>query len=173
MGSVESETHFRSLREAVEADVPPILEQLTDHMNTKARARFKDKLERYIRKPDRALIIAIKKKQIPGLVCVIEQMDPPAGLEYENSEIFASFAASAQLLVHPEKRRQGIGKSLHQRSLEWAQQRGCKGHWLITRRMADWYKKHFRYVEICRFKMRGTRKTALMKRFDSDTLDSV
>ncbi len=165
MKSSPFDTHLWEIREAEEADVPLILEQLTDHMTDKARDRFKDKLERYIRKPDRELIVAAKKERILGIVCVIDKMPPPDGLEYGSPEIFESFAGSTQLLVHPDQRRQGIGKSLHQNSLEWAQKKGCKGHWLITRRMAPWYEKHFGYVQIGRFQTQGTHKTALIKRF--------
>ena len=168
-----SNTHLWHLKEAVEADVPPILEQLAGHMGSKARARFQDKMERYVRKPDRQLIVAVQKNMILGLVCVIEKMDPPSGLECDNPKILQSFAASAQLLVHPDFRRQGIGKSLHQRSLKWAQSRGCKGHWLVTHRMADWYKKHFNYMFISRFLTKGTQKIALMKQFTDDPPESI
>ena len=50
-------THWQ-LKIAIDEDVESIVLALTDHMNDEQRAAFRDKLERYVRKPDRDVIVA-------------------------------------------------------------------------------------------------------------------
>ena len=126
------------LKEASMADVDPTLAQLTDHLNDLQRAAFRVKLQRYVRKPDRQLILAVNGGQVLGLVCVIMQMGLPSNFTYEHADHLRNFAFGSQLLVHPDVRSQGIGASLHLRSMQWAEERGRAGHWLITHRLADW-----------------------------------
>ena len=73
------------LKVATEVDVDPAVEELSDHMNDRQRAAFKDKLQRYVRKPGRELIVAVHGGQTLGLVCVIEQAQfPPPFPRTEN-----------------------------------------------------------------------------------------
>ena len=53
---------------ATDGDVNPAVDALSDHMNNRQRAAFKDKLQRYVRKPDRELIVAVLGGQTIGLV---------------------------------------------------------------------------------------------------------
>ena len=154
-----------NLRVASASDVEPTLAQLTDHLNDQQRAAFRVKLQRYVRKADRELILAVNGGQILGLVCVIMQMDLPSNFTYMRADHLRNFAFGSQLLVHPDVRNQGIGTSLHVQSLQWAREQGRAGHWLITHRMSDWYRRQFGYEEIGRIKKKGVDKILMSKEF--------
>ena len=47
------------LKLASESYVQPTVEQLADEMNDQQRQAFRDKIQRYIQKPDRDLILAV------------------------------------------------------------------------------------------------------------------
>lgn len=154
-----------SLKVASEPEVESTLARLTDHLNDQQKAAFRVKLQRYVRKPDRELILAANGGQVLGLVCVIMQMELPSNFTYEQADHLRNFAFGSQLLVHPDVRSQGIGASLHLRSIQWARERGRVGHWLITHRLADWYQRQFGYEEIGRIKKKGAEKTLMIKEF--------
>jgi GNAT superfamily N-acetyltransferase len=151
---------------ASERDVQPSVEQLTDHMNDEQRQAFRDKIQRYIQKADRDLILAVSGLQILGLVCVIEQAELPPGLSVETIDYLKNFAYGTQLLVHPSFRRRGIGSSLHTHAEFWARERGLAGYWHITHRMAHWYEKDFGYQQIARIEVKGVKKIVMAKKFD-------
>lgn len=153
------------LRLAINSDVEPILAQLTGHMNDQQRAAFRDKLERYVHKPDRDLILAIHGGQVLGLICVIDQAGFPSSLPKKALERLRNFACSTQLLVHPQVRKQGIGNSLQLRAEKWARERGRAGLWLVTHRMAYWYRKHFGYEEVGRINVKNTEKSVMAREF--------
>ena len=165
--NVRSNTHNPTwtLRVASEEDLEPALLQLTDHMNEQQREAFRVKLQRYVRKPDRELILAVSESRILGLVCVIMQTDLPLNFTYERAHHLRDFAFGTQLFVHPEHRNRGIGSSLHHQSLQWARERGRAGHWLITHRMAAWYRRKFGYEEFGRIKRKGVKKILMAKAF--------
>ena len=159
------ESESWGLKVASESDVESTLARLTDHLNDQQRAAFRVKLQRYVRKPDRELILAVDGGQVLGLVCVIMQMELPANFTYEQADHLRNFAFGSQLLVHPDVRNQGIGASLHLRSLQWAREQGRAGHWLITHRLSDWYRRQFGYEEIGRIKKKGVDKILMLKEF--------
>ena len=154
------------LKVAAEADVQPTLEQLTDHMNDQQRAAFRDKLQRYVRKPDRELIVAVHGGQTLGLVCVIEQAQFPPRFPEQKASHLRNFACGTQLLVHPSFRKQGVGGSLLARAQGWAHEHGLTGFWIVTHRQADWYKTHFGYQEIHRVDDKGVEKILMSKSFE-------
>ena len=154
------------LKVAAEADVQPTLEQLTDHMNDQQRAAFRDKLQRYVRKPDRELIVAVHGGQTLGLVCVIEQAQFPRRFPEQKATHLRNFACGTQLLVHPSFRKQGVGGSLLARAQRWAHEHGLTGFWIVTHRQADWYKTHFGYQEIHRVDDKGVEKILMSKSFE-------
>ena len=154
------------LKVAAEADVQPTLEQLTDHMNDQQRAAFRDKLQRYVRKPDRELIVAVHGGQTLGLVCVIEQAQFPLHFPEQKASHLRNFACGTQVLVHPSFRKQGIGGSLLARAERWAHEQGLTGFWIVTHRKADWYRAHFGYQEIHRIDDKGVEKILLAKSFE-------
>jgi GNAT superfamily N-acetyltransferase len=154
------------LRVAAEADVEPTIEQLTDHMNDQQRQALRDKLQRYVQKPDRDLILALRGPQILGLICVIDQGRFPPGFSGNHTEYLRNFACGTQVLVHPTCRRRGIGGSLLTEAENWAHKRRLTGFWVITHRMSHWYEKNFGYQQICQIEVKGVAKTLMAKKFD-------
>ncbi len=153
------------LKVATEADVGPAVEALSDQMNDRQRAAFRDKLQRYVRKPGRELIVAVRGGQTLGLVCVIEQAQFPPRFPEQKASLLRNFACGTQVLVHPSFRKQGVGGSLLARAEHWAHEQGLTGFWIVTRRKADWYKTHFGYQEIHRIDDKGVEKILLAKSF--------
>ena len=153
------------LKLATVVDVAPTVKQLSEHMNDSQREVFRDKLERYVRKPDRDLILAVQDEQILGLVCVIEQAEFPATLAKKTLERLGKFGCTTQLLVHPRARKRGIGNSLQNRAEKWARERGRVGIWLVTHRMAYWYQNHFGYAEVGKISVKDTEKSIMAKEF--------
>ena len=154
------------LKVATEADVDPAVEELSDQMNDRQRAAFRDKLQRYVRKPDRELIVAVSGDQTLGLVCVIEQAQFPLHFPEQKASHLRNFACGTQVLVHPSFRKQGIGGSLLARAERWAHEQGLTGFWIVTHRQADWYRAHFGYQEIHRIDDKGVEKILLAKSFE-------
>jgi GNAT superfamily N-acetyltransferase len=165
LGIPEGTPNSWELRIADYEDVAPVLEELTAHMNEQQREAFQDKLERYARKPDRDLIIATQNDRTLGIMCVIEEAEIPEGLPSSVVHFLRTFGCSTQLLVHPDARKQGVGTSLQLKGEEWARKRGRDGLWLVTRRMAYWYKRDFGYEDTARIKTKGVEKSILSKRF--------
>ena len=154
------------LKLASESYVQPTVEQLADEMNDQQRQAFRDKIQRYIQKPDRDLILAVHGVQVLGLVCVIDQAGLPPGLSVESMDYLKNFACGTQLLVHPSCRRKGIGSSLHTYAETWARKRGLPGYWFITHRKAYWYERDFGYLEIASIEVEGVKKIVMAKKFD-------
>ena len=154
------------LKVATEADVDLAVEALSDQMNDRQRAAFRHKLQRYVRKPGRELIVAVHGGQTLGLVCVIEQAQFPPRFPEQKASHLRNFACGTQLLVHPSFRKQGVGGSLLARAHRWAHEQGLTGFWIVTHRQADWYKTHFGYQEIHRIDEKGVEKTLLAKSFE-------
>ena len=154
------------LKLATEIHVQPTVEQLTDHMSEQQRQAFRDKIQRYIQKPDRDLILAVRGPEVLGLVCVIDQAELPPGLSVENMGYLKNFASGTQLLVHPSFRGRGIGSSLHIHAESWARKRGLPGYWFITHRMAHWYERDFGYVTVASIEVEGVKKIVMAKSFD-------
>mgnify|MGYP001816025101 FL=1 len=163
---VEAAPFSWDLKVAAEADVQPILEQLTDHMNDQQRAAFRDKLQRYVRKPGRELIVAVRGGQTIGLVCVIAQAQLPPRFPEQKASYLRNFACGTQLLVHPSFRKQGVGGSLLTHAERWAHERGLAGFWIVTHRKAAWYKTHFGYQELYRLDDKGVEKILLARSFE-------
>ena len=154
------------LKVATETDVDPAVEELSDQMNDRQRAAFRDKLQRYVRKPGRELIVAVHGGQTFGLVCVIEQAQFPPRFPEQKASLLRNFACGTQVLVHPSFRKQGIGGSLLARAERWAHEQGLAGFWIVTHRQADWYRAHFGYQEIHRIDDKGVEKTLMAKSFE-------
>ena len=154
------------LKVATEVDMEPAVEALSDHMNDRQRAAFKDKLQRYVRKPGRELILAVRGGQTIGLVCVIEQAQFPPHFPKQKASHLRNFGCGTQLLVHPSFRKQGVGGSLLAHAERWAHEHGLTGFWIITHRKAAWYKTHFGYQELHRIDDKGVEKILLAKSFE-------
>ncbi len=164
-GSDEKANYTWELKLATASDVEPTVTHLSGHMNDQQRAAFKDKLERYVIKPDRDLLLANRGGQVLGLVCVIEQAVFPSSLRKHAADLLLNLACTTQLLVHPRVRKQGIGKRLQLQAEQWARERSKDGLWLVTHRMAYWYQRHFGYQEVDRIKVKNTEKIVMAKEF--------
>jgi len=154
---------------AAESDVDSTLTQLSGQMSQRQRQAFRDKLERYVRKPDRDLIIAVNAEGIVGLFCIIEALPTPKALA---GEPFHQFACCTGLLVDSGYRRQGIGAGLVRRGEEWAMEREKAGLWLVTHGAASWYARHFGYEPVARVQEKGVAKTLMAKCFSESSLSS-
>jgi len=161
----DSVSSLGQLKVATEEDVETTLCHLAEHMNDEQRTAFRDKLQRYVNKPDRDLILALQGGQVLGLVCVIDQAEFPSSLPEQTVERLRNFACSTQLLVHPGLRKQGIGSRLQLRAEQWARERGRAGLWLVTHRMAHWYRRHFGYEEVGRTDVKNAEKIVMAKEF--------
>jgi GNAT superfamily N-acetyltransferase len=148
---------------ATQLDVGPAVEHFSDHMNDRQRAAFRDKLERYVRKPDRDLIVALQDDRILGLICVIDRSILPSSFSDEEKAHLQEYASITQLFVHTTMRRKGIGGSLYLRAEQWARERGRPGLWLVTHQMGEWYRRHFNYEEIGRIGVKSTEKSVMAK----------
>jgi GNAT superfamily N-acetyltransferase len=154
-----------ALKVAGEVDVAPTIAQLSGHMDERQRRAFRDKLERYVRKPDRDLIVAVSGGDILGFLAVIEEAFPPEPLSLSVAARLRPLASCAGLLVHSRHRRQGIGASLVRRGEQWATERGKAGLWLVTHRAASWYERHFGYEAVATVQVKGVAKTVMARCF--------
>ena len=77
-------------------------------MNDQQRAAFRVKLQRYVHKPDRELILTVNGGQVLGLVCVIRQMELPSNFKFQKADHLRNFAFGSQLLVHPDVPRASV-----------------------------------------------------------------
>ncbi|MGE5312298.1 MAG: GNAT family N-acetyltransferase [Nitrospirota bacterium] len=152
-------------RLAAEADVEPAVSHLSGHMDDGRRRTFRAKLERYVRKPDRDLVIAVKNVAVLGFYCVIEALPTPEDLADEIAEALRQFACCTGLLVDSGHQRQGIGAGLVRRGEEWARERGKAGLWLVTHGAASWYERHFGYEPVAQVQEKGVAKTLMAKCF--------
>ena len=150
---------------AGKADVDPAVTQLGGHMNESQRRAFRDKLERYVRKPDRDLIIAVSNVAVRGFYCVIEELPTSDAFADGVAEALRQFASCTGLLVDSRHRRQGIGASLVRRGEQWSEERGRAGLWLVTHRAASWYERHFGYEDLATVQVKGVARTLMSRRF--------
>jgi GNAT superfamily N-acetyltransferase len=134
-------------------------------MDEGRRRVFHLKLARYVRKPDRDLIIAVNGERIVGLFCIIEALPAPYALADGVAEPIRHFACCTGLLVDSGYRRQGIGAGLVRRGEQWAMERGKAGLWLVTHGAASWYARHFGYEPVARVQEKGVAKTLMAKCF--------
>jgi GNAT superfamily N-acetyltransferase len=153
------------LRVAVEADVEPAVLQLSGHMDDGKRRAFRDKLERYVRKPDRDVILAVGGEAVLGFLAMIEEAAPPEGLPVPVADPLRPFASCTGLFVDPFHRRRGIGADLVRRGEQWARERAKPGLWLVTHRAASWYARHFGYGPVATVQAKGVVKTVMARSF--------
>lgn len=150
---------------AQEHDIEAAVSGLSGHMNDEQRRKFRDKLNRYVRKGDRDLVLALQGDRVIGFYTVIDYDDLPPEVPASISVRVRDYACGTGFMVHPDCRRQGIGMSLHERVEHWARQRGKPGFWLSTRRQANWFHKHFGFDEIARVMVKGIERRIMAKDF--------
>jgi GNAT superfamily N-acetyltransferase len=155
-------------------DLPLILEHLCGHMAPKQKRQFGDKLSRYIRKPDRDVLLAAIPEQVLGITLIIEQADIPdtwtpettAAVDIIDWKVrLDSYSCSTNLLVHPAFRKRGIGSSLIKQWRPWSIQRNRWGIWFDTHRLAGWYITRFDFEHVGQIMVKGVEKSVMAKNF--------
>ena len=142
--------------------------QLGAGFSTAHRARLQDKLERYTRKPDRVLILAVCGSRVLGFVTAMEAPAAPAGLPQSAVLQLQGLGELSGLLVDPRCRMRGIGERLMRLAEQWCRERGHRGAWLITHRMADWHRRHLGYREVGRILHQRAEKRVMARHFNDD-----
>ena len=155
------------VREAGAAELPRVIEELTDYMDAPQQAKYHRKLTRYTRDADKALLIAVDASGAIGFLCVAEYDEIPGTLPPRLAEQLKHYATVTSFIVRPEHRRRGVGMSLFARALEWGRARRPAGMWLITHRTGPWYHRHFGLEEVAGLEVDGARKTVMVKTGDT------
>jgi len=154
------------VREAGAAELPRVIDELTEYMDTPQRAKYHRKLTRYTRDADKALLIAVDASSAIGFLCVAEYDEIPGTLPPRLAERLQHYATVTSFIVRPEHRRRGVGMSLFARALEWGRARRPAGMWLITHRTGPWYRRHFGLEEVARLDVEGARKTVMARAYE-------
>ncbi len=143
-------------------DTDRAFHDLKKDMNPQFVHVFLDKIQRYAKKPDRALFLAGLQDRIVGFSTIIETSPPPAG--YAEELFLREYACGTGLMVLPEYRNHGVGSLFLREWERWAGDIGAAGLWLVTRQMADWYQNRFDYELLGKTVSKGVTKFVLLKR---------
>jgi GNAT superfamily N-acetyltransferase len=154
--------------EAAPAHVAAAYQNLNRDMNPEFVHVFLDKLERYARKPDRALFLIEYQKNIIAFATIIDSAPVPDILSKEQVSLLTGYSCGTGLMVLPEYRKNGVASLLVNQWEEWSLKNGLPGIWVVTKKMDEWYRKHFDYSYLTRIKRRGVKKTILHKQFITD-----
>ncbi len=159
--------HSCNLFEALPADVDPAFRDLNRDMDPDFVHVFLDKLERYARKPDRALFLISYQGSIIAFATIIDTSPVPDDLEEQLRLELQACACGTGLMVLPEFRKKGVASLLVKEWTRWTQSRGLRGIWVVTRLMAEWYQGHFSYLQLAHIHRRDVVKTVLVKKIPS------
>ncbi|MEN8198678.1 MAG: GNAT family N-acetyltransferase [Thermodesulfobacteriota bacterium] len=147
------------------ADVERAFADLSRDMARDSVHVFLDKLRRYAQKPDRALFLAEHRERIIGFATIIDQSPAPDETDSDSAAQLATYACGTGLMVLPEFRHGHVASSLHEQWERWSRDRGHRGIWVVTRRMAHWYQRCFSYSFHTVTKRHGVIKTVMTKPF--------
>lgn len=153
------------LFEASPADVPAAFLDLSRDMNPEFVHVFQDKLERYAQKPDRALFLLRNQDLVIGFATIIEKAPVPNVLEGELVAELNTYSCGTGLMVMPEWRKKGVATLLVEAWELWSREHELPGIWVVSRKMAPWYRRHFQYLQVASIHRHGVLKTVLAKRF--------
>jgi len=159
--------HFSvcSTFEAAPAHVAAAYKNLNRDMNPEFVHVFLDKLERYARKPDRALFLVEYQKNIIAFATIIDSAPVPDMLRADQVALLSGCSCGTGLMVLPEYRKKGVASLLVKQWEEWSLKNGLPGIWVVTKKMAGWYRKHFNYSHVACVERGGVKKTILQKQF--------
>ncbi len=155
-----AEDSFFVFRATVE-DTDRAFHDLKRDMNPQFVHVFLDKIQRYAKKPDRALFLAGQENRIVGFSTIIDTSPPPEGFAEES--FLQQYACGTGLMVLPEYRKKGIGSWFLREWEHFAAEIGAAGLWLVTRQMADWYQSRFNYELLGQTVSKGVEKSVLVK----------
>ena len=151
--------------EAALQDVEKAYNDLNRDMKPAFVHVFLDKIERYARKPDRALFLVKYRRSFIAFATIIESAPVPEELSREFSAPLIGYACGTGLMVLPEFRKQGVASLLVRQWDHWSREQGLPGIWVVTKNMGSWYRDHFGYMEVGQIFRKGVEKTVLQKQF--------
>lgn len=151
--------------EASPAHVSSAYHDLNRDMDPEFVHVFLDKLERYARKPDRALYLVQHQNNIIAFATIIDKAPVPDELSIEDMTPLVCYSCGTGLMVLPEYRKKGVASLLVRQWEVWSRKKGCRGIWIVSRTMGGWYRKHFNYLHVAVFECKGVKKTILQKSF--------
>jgi GNAT superfamily N-acetyltransferase len=154
--------------EATSADVASAYQDLNRDMNPEFVHVFLDKIERYARKPDRALFLVQYKNTTIAFATIIDSAPVPAELSAEQVTPLVRYSCGTGLMVLPEYRQKGVASLLVEQWELWSRKKERKGIWVVTKKMDEWYQKHFSYIRIGLIELKGVKKNNTPKRLLSE-----
>ena len=98
--------------EAASVHVTAAYQDLSRDMNPEFVHIFLDKLERYARKPDRALFLVEYQKSIIAFATIIDRAPVPGVLNEEQATLLMGCSCGTGLMVLPEYRHKGVASLL-------------------------------------------------------------
>jgi GNAT superfamily N-acetyltransferase len=156
-----------TLFEASAADVNSAFRDLSRGMDPDFSHMFHDKLERYARKPDRALFLISHNASLIAFATIIDRAPVPDELGELLRVELNSYACGTGLMVLPEFRKKGVASLLVKEWTIWTRNNGLPGIWIVTRMMAEWYQNHFSYLQVAHIYQQEVMKTVLAKKIPS------
>ena len=151
--------------EAGPAHVDSAYRDLKRDMNPGYVHVFMDKLQRYARKPDRALFLVKYQNNCIAFATIIDNAPVPNELPGEQTAPLTRYSCGTGLMVLPEFQKKGVASLLVNQWELWSRQKGLPGIWLVTKKMGGWYKKYFNYQHVEVISCKGVKKTILKKCF--------
>lgn len=151
--------------EATPEHVASAYQDLNRDMNPDFVHVFLDKIERYAQKHDRALFLVKHQKRTIAFATIIDKAPLPDELTVEDMTPLMSYSCGTGLMVLPEFRKKGVASLLVEQWELWSRKKRCQGIWVVTKKMSDWYRKHFDYLEVGLIERKGVKKTILKKSF--------
>jgi len=154
-----------SLIEATPADVQRAFQDLSRDMNPEFVHVFLDKLERYAKKPDRALFLIAYNESIIAFATIIDKSPLPEISTPQALSNISDYACGTGLMVLKEYRRKGVASLLIEAWERWSKERNIPGLWVITYKMSNWYQVNFRFELLGNTQLKGVKKSVLAKTF--------
>ncbi len=151
--------------EATPEHVASAYQDLNRVMNPEFVHIFLDKIERYARKPDRALFLVQYQNSTIAFTTIIDKAPVPDELTVEQATPLMGYSCATGLMVLPEFRKKGVASLLVKQWEVWSREKGCQGIWVVTKKMGEWYRKHFNYLQVELIERQGVKKTILKKSF--------
>ena len=151
--------------EARPEHVASAYQDLNRDMNPDFVHVFLDKIERYARKPDRALFLVQHQNRTIAFATIIDKAPIPDELTLDEMTPLMSYSCGTGLMVLPEFRKKGVASLLVEQWEVWSRKKRCQGIWVVTKKMSAWYRKHFNYLQVEVIERKGVKKTILKKSF--------
>jgi GNAT superfamily N-acetyltransferase len=150
---------------ATSTDVQKAFHDLNRDMNPEFIHVFLDKLERYAKKPDRALFLVEYLEKTIAFATIINKSPLPKTSPPKNFGSISDYACGTGLMVLEEYRRKGVASLLVETWENWATECNILGLWVITHKMSHWYQTNFHFELLGNTNTKGVKKSILSKTF--------